>query len=286
MVHAGLQNLADRVQFLASLPILINTTEIQWKLAMYTFKHHTILNESDYEKTWANHGEGIKKRLEQDRDADINDAAGRPAKHIFQHHINAGATTPQETHVRSKYQQWMAKTYASGGISRLEDIQARVHPALEKFHANKHRLAQHGINPDINAHKSLGALEGELDKLPKQEEKTSDADSAKAHAETEHHEDEHWKIKIPKTLHASLHYGQGTKWCTAAKNSHNPFDHYNKQGPLHIMIPKKPKHAGEKYQFHIASGQFMDEKDNQIDTKNHPMKDRPSSFMNKTLEDD
>jgi hypothetical protein len=39
------------------------------------------------------------------------------------------------------------------------------------------------------------------------------------------------------------------------------FDRYNKQGEMYIILPKKPAHTGEKYQFHFQTKQFMDEKD-------------------------
>jgi hypothetical protein len=70
-----------------------------------------------------------------------------------------------------------------------------------------------------------------------------------------------WMIIIPKTKEGSCLYGKGTKWCTAA-NSNNYFDHYNKQGPLYILINKQD--PSEKYQFHFESSQFMDTSDSSI----------------------
>jgi hypothetical protein len=43
------------------------------------------------------------------------------------------------------------------------------------------------------------------------------------------------------------------------------FDRYNSEGPLYIIIPAQAKYAGEKYQFHFPSMQFMNEKDRSID---------------------
>ena len=69
------------------------------------------------------------------------------------------------------------------------------------------------------------------------------------------------RIVIPEDQTAACYYGQGTRWCTAAKTSSNYFNHYSKDGPLYILLPKQPKHDGEKYQLHFESEQFMDEND-------------------------
>ena len=73
------------------------------------------------------------------------------------------------------------------------------------------------------------------------------------------------RIIIPKDQNAACYYGQGTRWCTAARNSTNYFGHYSKDGDLYILLPKKPQHEGEKYQLHFPSGQFMDEEDRQVE---------------------
>jgi hypothetical protein len=73
------------------------------------------------------------------------------------------------------------------------------------------------------------------------------------------------RIIVPKNEEAACYYGQGTRWCTAATQSHNMFDHYNRIGSLYIILPKKPRYEGEKYQLHFPSEQFMDENDDQVD---------------------
>jgi hypothetical protein len=69
------------------------------------------------------------------------------------------------------------------------------------------------------------------------------------------------RIVVPEDQNAACYYGQGTRWCTASRTSTNYFGHYSKDGPLYILLPKQPKHDGEKYQLHFASEQFMDEND-------------------------
>jgi hypothetical protein len=43
------------------------------------------------------------------------------------------------------------------------------------------------------------------------------------------------------------------------------YDRYARDGSLYILLPKKPKYEGEKYQLHFQSNQFMDEQDNGVD---------------------
>lgn len=54
---------------------------------------------------------------------------------------------------------------------------------------------------------------------------------------------------------AAIYYGQGTnpRWCTSYTDSDNRFDQYNSEGPLYVLLPKKPEPTGEKYQIHLHS---------------------------------
>ena len=76
------------------------------------------------------------------------------------------------------------------------------------------------------------------------------------------YESDEWLILIPKTREASCLYGKDTRWCTAAENSYNYFDSYNRKGPLYIFIEKETQH---KWQFHFQEEQYMDAEDSQID---------------------
>jgi hypothetical protein len=75
-----------------------------------------------------------------------------------------------------------------------------------------------------------------------------------------------------KTEAAAKYYGRGTKWCTAAK-SNNQFKHYNKYGKIYmIQIDEKGKKThnekgkkSHKYQIHVESDQFMNERDEPVD---------------------
>jgi hypothetical protein len=70
------------------------------------------------------------------------------------------------------------------------------------------------------------------------------------------------KIVVPKTEEASCFFGRNTKWCTAATGGWNAFDEYNRGGPLYIVLFKK---QNVRWQFHFETGQFMNEKDEELD---------------------
>ena len=69
------------------------------------------------------------------------------------------------------------------------------------------------------------------------------------------------KSSFPKTQAAACYLGQGTRWCTAATKAYNVFDDYNENGPLLVIIPAKPNHPGQKWQFHFHTNSLNDERD-------------------------
>ena len=66
------------------------------------------------------------------------------------------------------------------------------------------------------------------------------------------HRDDMITVYHPNTIEEAIHLGQGTKWCTVARNK-NMFDTYNKYGPMYIVVPKDPMYPGEKYQIHTST---------------------------------
>ncbi len=72
------------------------------------------------------------------------------------------------------------------------------------------------------------------------------------------------RIVIPLDERAAIYFGQDTRWCTARDDEDNRFNYYNKDGQLYILIPKQPKHMGEKYQLHFETNQYMDENDDPV----------------------
>lgn len=174
-----------------------------------------------------------------------------------------------------QYVPWMAREYANGNIQRLEDVPARVQPALEKFHRVKitKAFAEYlktepwvletfkgpmSKAKDINTIK-WWMLEDLMRAYEPEAEVKNKGESIEAF------ENEYVRVIVPLDQQAACYYGQGTKWCTAATKGTNLFKHYSKQGFLYIIIPKqKLKRPGEKYQLHPQSQQFMDETDTEV----------------------
>src|SRR5271157_6549170 len=147
---------------------------------------------------------------------------------------------------------WLCLNYAKDGIQRWEDM-GRAVDALQKFKA---LLRKPNLTPplqvrDINQIKGLSVLE---DIVEQYQEKDVQSNSEIADKEEQNFykssqaklllNTNQVKVIIPKTNEASVFFGKGTRWCTAAQNN-NRFSTYNEDGPLYIIIIKGTK---EKYQ--------------------------------------
>jgi len=161
-----------------------------------------------------------------------------------------------------EYTVFLAKMYAQGGWgAKIEDLESKVKPALEKFHLLKLKKKIPSPRNDIMRYTDLADFVAVMDEYEDPEEKKQ-ADKGQAKTVFEN---DSVRIIVPKDQNAACYYGQGTRWCTASTKGANYFNQYSKDGNLYILLPKKPKHEGEKYQLHFSSGQFMDEEDRQVE---------------------
>lgn len=160
-----------------------------------------------------------------------------------------------------KYTQWMARQFASGqpAVSKMEDIESTLSDYVHRFHnLNQRRRLAAPFN-DINRYSNALAL---MDKVDKTEQDTPD-DTQQGKAEKVY-QDDLVTVIIPLDQEAACRYGRQTRWCTAAVHGTNYFEFYNREGPLYILIPRNPKHKGEKYQLHFPSRSWMDENDDYV----------------------
>ena len=161
-----------------------------------------------------------------------------------------------------EYTVFLAKMYAQGGWgARIEDLESKVKPALEKFHLLKLKKKIPSSRNDIMRYSDLSDFVAVVDEYPDPEEKVQ-ADNGSAETVFEN---DKVRIIVPEDQNAACYYGQGTRWCTASTKGANYFGQYSKEGDLYILLPKQPKYDGEKYQLHFSSGQFMDEEDRQVE---------------------
>ena len=157
-----------------------------------------------------------------------------------------------------QYSQWLARMY-SKNIIPLEDIQSKMFDALTKFHTLKLKKQIKPQHADLTQMKRpVDLLQAMADYEDPEEQVVDKGQSAEIYA------DSSIRVIVPKDETAACYYGQGTRWCTAAKNN-NMFKQYHKSGDMYIVLPKNPKHQGEKYQLHLHTKQFMDEEDRPID---------------------
>lgn len=177
-----------------------------------------------------------------------------------------------------KYVRWIVDSYVNGGIKRDEDLLSRVKPALEHYEYLKSRniLSKQGQlwEQETNIDNYCGivgctkkgfekpGLEDLIDKYKDQLEKIEE--QVNKNSAVELYNDDQIRIIQPTTVEDACYYGQSTKWCTAARED-NMFDHYNKLGPLYIIIPKsRHSYKDEKYQLSFDTNQFMNEKDEEV----------------------
>lgn len=161
-----------------------------------------------------------------------------------------------------EYSQWLVKCYANEGII-LEDIVSKGKDWLEIFIQMKVRKilpAEYRNIMNLKFNDLYGVVSNEelVAKLQAQSEEVNKGNSTVLLDNAE------VRIIKPENQEAACYYGQGTTWCTAAKNN-NMYDYYARTSDLYILLPKKPAHDGEKYQIHFDSNQFMNEGDDPVD---------------------
>ena len=160
-----------------------------------------------------------------------------------------------------EYSQWLVKCYANEDVI-LEDIISKGRDWLEVYDEMKRRKILPAHYRDIMKlkFKDLYYVIIDPELVAKLNSQSADVDKGNSKVVFENAA---VRIIKPEDETAACYYGQGTTWCTAARNN-NMFNYYHKQGPMYILLPKQPNYDGEKYQIHLQSGQFMNEEDDPI----------------------
>jgi hypothetical protein len=164
-----------------------------------------------------------------------------------------------------EYTQWMVRAYINGIARYYEDVLSQLVEFVTWFDKLKRHRRLPAEYRDINQikdrttyNKAWRAVADTYDEFVEtQPLSKGDAEEIFNGPEV--------RIIRPYDQDAACYYGQGTRWCTAAKQSNNYFKDYNDDGPLLILLPKNPQYDGEKYQVHGASGQVMNEQDEPVE---------------------
>jgi len=163
-----------------------------------------------------------------------------------------------------QYTEWLVRRYVDGSIVRFEDVLSTWADLLNEFHRLKTRRLLPPELMDINKFKT----EQDLKQLHKSVLDIFNSTDEKVEVQkgesTEILNNSEVRIIIPDDEASACYYGQGTRWCTAAKNN-NMFGGYSSHNhPLFILLPKNPTHDGEKYQVHLLENEWMDEEDTEV----------------------
>jgi hypothetical protein len=184
------------------------------------------------------------------------------AQKIFDAIVNA------DPDIHKKNSQWLLNLFlkpaGDGHAFLLEDLEKATY-YLDVYQKVKAKLQPNAR--DLNRYKSLPDLYAAIEPL-EQDMSKREADrqaDAQMHGQAKVvYNTSTYKIVIPLTKEASCYFGMNTQWCTAATRGQNYFDSYNKDGPLYIILEKA---TNKRWQFHVATGQFADERDHMIDVK-------------------
>lgn len=190
------------------------------------------------------------------------------ARHAVQGIENFDPTPNKE------YMRWLCQRYVDGGIRLFEDF-SKARQYLERFHEAKRsgyfkRHPEHAQYADIGRFKTVSELGAfVLESLTasaltsnNEKDRARQDELVKSGAATIVYDDDTWRVVIPHTQEASCFFGRNTQWCTAATDSDNYFNSYNRDGPLYIVLNKP---SNRRWQLHFDTQQFMDERDEPIE---------------------
>ena len=239
----------------------------------------SILVEYNREKTAATFGNKLLKALMTDRSI-LRTRLVAARTYLIQKEKNKEPIGPNERQAiltdllgviesgdptqHKEYSQWLVKCYVNEDII-LEDIISKGHDWLEIYDEMKRRKilpAEYRNILNLKFNDLYGIISNQT-LVAKLQAQSAEANKGSSKVVLDNNQ---VRIIQPADQEAACYYGQGTTWCTAAKHN-NMFDYYAKQGDLYILLPKQPKHDGEKYQIHFQSNQFMDESDDGVDMK-------------------
>jgi hypothetical protein len=201
---------------------------------------------------------GGDRRTYEFYDTTFKDEQGNPKLDVVTNYVMDKLETSDPT-PKQIYVPWITREYAKGNIKRIEDAVVWLPNFLAVYEKAKKRSDFRPDAKDIMrlSYPQFYSLMSNYELPP---EPIKDKGTAEVVLD-----DSLVRVIIPKNEQAACYYGQGTRWCTAATQSDNYFDSYNRRGNLYIILPKKPNYEGEKYQLHFQSEQFMDENDDPVD---------------------
>lgn len=180
--------------------------------------------------------------------------------------------TPQKSYVPRLAQWWLAG-------EPFEDLISTTADALDKYHKLKTKKQIKPEHADINRFKTADAFDQAVSQyqLPQDQPKEDRGKYREIFRDQE--------LLVIELLDetAAKFWGQGTKWCTAAKNN-NMFNYYAGIGPLYVIIPRDDPQNKYQYWFENIDPytyQFMNVQDDPVKPDTLPFYSKLQPIMRK-----
>lgn len=211
-------------------------------------RHFHLLREYSHEKTIARFSDKIDDRIKSDPSAQ---------RMGIKTSVEAVSLFEEIDPTRKKaFVLLLIKWYLDGSMHFIEDA-SKSRSAIKGYDKFRNRVKQDiskmSFNEFLDLGDQLSASQSKSEIRSAEEQAFYDNDDATLFVNNEN-----LKIVIPNTEEASIYFGRGTRWCTAA-DENNMFDEY-RDVPLYIIMFKgRP----DKWQFYLKPGylQLMDARD-------------------------
>lgn len=221
-------------------------------------RYRELLLEFDLTKTLQSFGPKLAQRFSEHERGSIRDAVSNA-----QGEINPKAILELLTEIdptpKNAFVLHLIRWYLSGSIKRFED----AYKATEPFQLYA-KFRNRGLPPlNTLSFDDLLDLGDKLKEARSQSEMSRDEEEGyynRKEARLEMNTPE-FKIIRLATLDAAKFFGRNTRWCTASEKN-NMFEEYHEEGPIYVINFKGQ--GDKKWQFHFQSGQFMNEKDEEL----------------------
>ena len=161
----------------------------------------------------------------------------------------------------NKFMEWIIRSYLDGGIRYYVDIE-QVYPALDRymFLIREKKIPSKALNiGNICGLYGCKGMSGLLEIL----EPYKDIPIVKTKKHIPIFDGVKVKIYAPENEEEAQEIGRNTKWCTSAAED-CAFDEHRAVGSIYIIVPKKTKHIGEKYQMLLETDALKNEQDNTV----------------------
>jgi hypothetical protein len=221
-------------------------------------RYREILLEFDLTKTLQSFGTQLVQRFSEHERGSVRDAVSDSKGEINPKAILELLTEIDPT-PKNAFVLHLIRWYLNGSIKRFEDAYKAIEP-LQLYAKFRNRglppLNKMSFDDLLDLGDKLKAARSQTEASRDEEEGFYNRKEASLEMNTPE-----FKIIRLGSLEAAMFFGRNTRWCTASEKN-NMFEEYNEEGPMYVINFKGQ--GDKKWQFHFQSGQFMNEKDEEL----------------------